>query len=155
MTSNRQQFRYGKLLALLFFSCMAQSSAFAQEKLYDSVAIKLLDKMTSFIGNLSSCSFKAHTIQDETDEDYGLLTHNQYSTDSFQGDHKFQVMTEGHKGKAGYWYNGEKMVYYSFTHNFFGSSEHSLNCKNPHCPGLWRHERGRILTHFNEYLKIF
>jgi hypothetical protein len=123
MTSNYQPPKYRKLLALVLFSAIFQSNAFAQEKLYDSVAIKLLDKMTGFIGDLTSCSFKTHTILDETDDDYGLLTHDKYSTVTFQGANKMQVMTEGEKGKSGYWYNGEQMVYYSFTNNYFGSMQ--------------------------------
>ena len=87
MTITSQQTTIRKLLALLFFSIVFQSTAFSQEKLYDSVAIKLLDKMTSFI------------------------THDQYNTVVYQGTNKMQVITESEKGKSGYWYNGEQRVY--------------------------------------------
>jgi hypothetical protein len=123
MTSNNQPSRYRKLLTLVLFFFIVQSNVIAQEKLYDSVAIKLLDRMANFIGDLNSCSFKTHTILDEVDDDYGLLTHDKYSTVTFSGADKMQVMTESSKGKSGYWYNGQRLVYYSFTNNFFGAME--------------------------------
>lgn len=125
MTNNSQHKTYWKRLALVVFLFIVQLNVHAQERLYDSVAIKLLDKMTSLIGDLTSCSFKTHTILDETDEDYGLLTHDQYSTVTYQGTNKMQVITESEKGKSGYWYNGTQMVYYSFTNNYYGNMQNA------------------------------
>lgn len=92
----------------------------AQEKKIDPVAILILDHMSDVIGEMESCSFTVATSQDVIDIDHGLIKVNQQDEVLLSGPNKMLVHINGDKGKKGYWYNGEQLVYYSYTENNYG-----------------------------------
>ncbi|MXV53005.1 DUF2092 domain-containing protein [Pedobacter sp. HMF7647] len=108
---------------LLFAGAIFSGDSFAQQKFLDSAAINLLDKMTNTIGKLNSCSFTVRSLSDENDSQFGTLSEFNESKVSFSGNNKMQVMSEGEKGKAGFWFNGKNLVYYSYTQNNYGTMD--------------------------------
>ena len=92
----------------------------AQEKKLDSVAILILDHMSDVIGELESCTFSLTSAYDVNDPDYGLIKINNQDEVLFSGPNKLLVHIDGDKGKKGFWYNGEHLVYYSYTENNYG-----------------------------------
>ena len=107
--------KFSMLLAILI-----SVQAIGQEKLYDSLAVKVLDRMAAFIGDLTSCSVLVDTEHDELDDDFGTLTLVGSHEVNYSGHNKFSVVTENADGKSGYWYNGEKLTYFSYARNHFG-----------------------------------
>lgn len=83
----------------------------------DTTAVKILDRMSDFIGGLEAVSFTANISQDVEENRYGLV--KEFSEDEvfMVGPDKMHVQSNGTKGHRGYWYNGESLVYYSFKEN--------------------------------------
>jgi len=77
--------------------------------------------MNDVIGGLQSCSFDFSSSQDINDPDYGRITNYTESTVIFDGPNKMLVRSDGNKGKQGYWYNGEKITWYSFDQNNYAT----------------------------------
>lgn len=92
---------------------------YSQNFQIDTVAVTLLDKMGSIIGGLNSCSFTLNNSNDAIDVDLGLIkyfnTHQVYMV----GPDKMLINSAGDNGHKGYWYNGKKLAYYSYTENNF------------------------------------
>jgi len=107
-----------KLCTILTFLISMQ--VMGQEKIYDSLAIKVLDRMAAFMGDLTSCSVKVNTEHDDIDEDFGTLTIVGNHEVNFSGHNKFSVITENAEGKSGYWYNGTDLAYFSYARNHYG-----------------------------------
>jgi len=86
----------------------------------DSAAILVLDHMSDMIGSLSSVSYSLSVTHDVQDPDYGTIarfaTHQVYMT----GPDRMHVNSLSDKGHRGYWYNGNQVLYYSFTENNYG-----------------------------------
>jgi hypothetical protein len=93
---------------------------YAQEPHIDTVAIMILNKMGTLIGELQSCSFTLETSSDEIDVDLGLVKYFKVNQVYMVGPDKMLVNTQGDKGHLGYWYNGERLMYYSYTDNNYG-----------------------------------
>lgn len=83
----------------------------------DTTAVKILDRMSDFIGGLEAVSFTANISQDVEENRYGLV--KEFSEDEvfMVGPDKMHVQSNGTNGHRGYWYNGESLVYYSFKEN--------------------------------------
>lgn len=83
----------------------------------DTTAVKILDRMSDFIGGLETVSFTANISQDVEENRYGLV--KEFSEDEvfMVGPDKMHVQSNGTNGHRGYWYNGESLVYYSFKEN--------------------------------------
>lgn len=112
-----------KKILLSFFMLISLMSAQSQEFRVDTIAVMILDRMASIIGELNSCSFTLHTSIDVTDPDYGVLT--KFETDKvyLAGPDKMHVDLNGDKGHRGFWYNGQTIVAYSFEENNFAVIE--------------------------------
>ncbi len=89
----------------------------AQTVKQDTIAIMILDRMSSVVGDLTSVHFKIETRQDEAETDAGIISHFGESDVYFSGADKMLVLSHGDKGHRGYWYNGEQLAYYSFNEN--------------------------------------
>jgi len=89
----------------------------AQTKKQDTVAIMILDKMSAVIGELTSVHITLSVRNDEVDPDLGLISHFELSEVYFDGPDRMLVNTKGDKGHRGFWYNGEYLVFYSFSEN--------------------------------------
>ncbi len=106
------------LFCLIFLGIFAQSRS--QAVSYDTVAVMILDHMSSILGELSSCSFRLNVTADIADPESGTITTHEISDVSFYGpDKMFVSIKGGEKGHRGYWYNGQKLIWYSFNENNF------------------------------------
>ncbi|MEM1001692.1 MAG: DUF2092 domain-containing protein [Bacteroidota bacterium] len=89
----------------------------------DSVAIRLLDKMSSILGELNSVSVDLNTANDRKND----LNENEriFGTHQllFSGPSRMTVHSRGDKGNRAIWYNGEFLTYYSYDENNYVSLE--------------------------------
>jgi hypothetical protein len=108
-----------KIVYISVMTLVLSLSSYAQNSQIDTVAIMMLNKMGTLIGELESCSFTLNTSNDVIDVDLGLVkffnTHQVYMV----GPDKMMVNSQGDKGRRGYWYNGKHLIYYSYTENNF------------------------------------
>lgn len=113
--NNSKGLRMNKILFILVITLSLQ--LYAQDSKYDTTAILILDKMSSVIGDLSSCSYILNTSNDQIDVELGLV--KQFTTHQVHmvGPDKMLVDSRGEKGHRGFWYNGEQLAYYSYSEN--------------------------------------
>ena len=101
----------------LVFLLTIPTRLFAQQSIYDTTAISLLDRMGSVIGDIQSCSFTLNTSSDVIDIELGLIKHFTLNKVYLVGPDKMLVDSRGEKGHRGLWYNGEQLVFYSYSEN--------------------------------------
>jgi hypothetical protein len=97
--------------------------AFAQESVYDSTAILLLDRMGEVIGDLQSCSFSVSTSIDHHGDAIGIIKYFIVHQVYFSGPDKMLINSNGDKGHSGFWYNGNQLAYYSYSENNYAIIE--------------------------------
>ncbi|MUP47091.1 DUF2092 domain-containing protein [Gramella sp. BOM4] len=99
------------LLCLL----MGLSMSSQESSSLDTAAVRILDRMAEVIGGMESVSFTAEISQDVSKSKYGLV--KEFSSDQVYmlGPDKMHVQVNGSTGHKTYWYNGESLVYYSFS----------------------------------------
>jgi len=112
-----------KKLLLIFVGLSVTMAAWAQAPRVDSVAVMILNHMSDIIGDLNSCSFKLATSTDVVDFDFGTIKHTGTDEVSMVGPDKMLVHSYGNYGHEGFWYNGEKVDYYSFSENNYATLE--------------------------------
>ena len=110
-----------KKFCLLFISLTVSLVTWAQGPRVDSVAVMILDRMANVISDLNSCSFKLYTSYDAPDQEYGMVKHFGSDEVYMAGPDKMLVHSYGDKGHRGFWYNGEKITYYSFDENNYAT----------------------------------
>ncbi|WP_194776210.1 DUF2092 domain-containing protein [Pararhodonellum marinum] len=93
---------------------------FSQEKALDSRAVIVLDRMSEVIGDLTSCSFELKTTVDQPHDSVGVIREFFSHDVFFTGPDKMHVVTKGPQETHAYWYNGDIVMYYSFTYNRYG-----------------------------------
>ncbi|HNS18595.1 MAG TPA: DUF2092 domain-containing protein [Bacteroidales bacterium] len=98
-------------------------SAWTQEPRVDTVAVMIIDRMATVIGELNSCSFTLNTTMDVNDPDFGLIKRTWTDEVYLVGPDKMHLQTHGDKGNRGFWYNGWQAVTYSFDENNFATIE--------------------------------
>ena len=105
------------IVTIIFISIFSSLNIYAQDSRIDTTAIMILDKMADMIGELSSCKLTLNSSNDILDVELGPVkyfnTHNIY----FKGPDKMLINTKGDKGHSGYWYDGSKLAYYSYSEN--------------------------------------
>lgn len=109
-----------KKLILLFGLSLLTLNSYAQPAKCDSTAVLLMDRMSDFIGELQSCSFKLNVGEDTRNIDNLMV--KKYSEDEVYmvGPDKLLVNKNGSKGKQSYYYNGTQLAYYSHNENNYG-----------------------------------
>jgi hypothetical protein len=112
--------RKALLLSLLTCSLITLR---AQEPVYDSLAIQLLDRMADILSDLHSCAIHIDVSQTKPDTDYGQLTHFSSHDVKYSGKLKFLLRNSGEQDDSGYWFNGEDIYYYSYRRNYYGHLE--------------------------------
>lgn len=105
-----------KIFALVVVIALAGA---CQAQVYDSIAIKILDRMTDIIGDLSSCKYTLSISKDVEDFDYGKVTRYNTHEVYLAGPDKMLVDSRGDNGHKEFWYNGSKIVFYNFDENNF------------------------------------
>lgn len=93
----------------------------AQERHVDTVAVMIIDRMASVIGELNSCSFTLQSTEDIRHYDYGLVKRTETSKVYLAGPDKMHVDTRGDKGHRAFWYNGASVIAYSFDENNYAA----------------------------------
>lgn len=88
----------------------------AQQKQIDSLAVRILDRMSDIIGDLNSCSFNLHVISDDVGQ-YGLEKKFSKHEVILKGPDKLLVQSNSDDFHKGYWYNGNQVIYYSYREN--------------------------------------
>ncbi|OZV71089.1 DUF2092 domain-containing protein [Winogradskyella aurantia] len=112
-----------KNIFILLLSFTTVSGFSQNESKIDTVAVDLLDKMSSVIGELTSVTFNLETSTDvlndlfENERQFG--THQVHMV----GPDKMAVHSRGDKGNRAIWYNGELVTYYSFDENNYVTVE--------------------------------
>ena len=86
----------------------------------DPGAVMIMDRMADMIGSLTSVTYVVRTSNDVTDPDFGTIARFGTHQVSMTGPNRMLVNTINDKRHVGYWYNGEHVVYYSFTENNYG-----------------------------------
>lgn len=76
----------------------------SQEANSDASAVMILDRMTSVIGELESCSFTLESSNDVEVYPYGLVKQFTHSEVYLVGPDKMLVQSRGKDGHVGYWY---------------------------------------------------
>lgn len=89
----------------------------------DSTAIYIIEKMSSVIGELESCSFEFSSSSDELNMDNNLVKKFSVSKVSMAGPNKLLVQIKNEKGLKGFWYDGLHMTFYSYDENNYVTLE--------------------------------
>jgi hypothetical protein len=109
---------FKKLTKIIFTSLILltaySGTVFAQ---IDSVAIVILDSMSSITTNLESCSFILKTEYDIYNDRLGLVKHTEAANVFLKAPDKFLVKREGDKGHKDFYYDGKTFSYYSADNN--------------------------------------
>jgi hypothetical protein len=108
-----------KIILLAFLIGLYQVS-FAQAIKYDSVAALILDRMSSVIGDMHSCSFEVNIASDVKDPDQGFIKEHISDQVFMAGPDRMLIDSYGPKGHREYCYNGVKLAYYSHDENNYG-----------------------------------
>lgn len=112
-----------KNILLVFLSVLLGFNTFAQTKKVDSLAVKILDRMSDVVGEMSSVSFTLKTQSDELNQDLGVISYFTTNKVYFNGPNQMLIRADGDKGNKGFWYNGKQLVYYSFNENNYAIVE--------------------------------
>lgn len=106
-----------KKILLFLAGLIICMSARSQEPRVDTVAVMIIDRMASVIGELTSCSFTLNSSFDVQNHEFGLVKHTQKDEIYFAGPDKMLIHSFGDKGHRGFWYNGEIITCYWFDEN--------------------------------------
>lgn len=98
----------------------------AQTKI-DPVAVSLLDRMSTVIGELKSCSATVRSCYDITSPELGLVKHSDVEHIYVGGPDKLLICSEGDKGDRRIIYDGQALTYYSLDKNNYARTKVSGN----------------------------
>jgi len=112
-----------KIKLIVFLFILFNYSAIAQKENVNENAVAILDNMSSFLGDLSACSFTLNSSYDTRDNELGLLKKFVINQVNFTGPDKFLVDIKSDNAHKGFWYDGRKVAYYSYTENNYGFVE--------------------------------
>ncbi|MBL8006390.1 MAG: DUF2092 domain-containing protein [Ignavibacteria bacterium] len=107
------------LLLITIFSFVKSETVYSQ---YDSTALMIVRKMSSFISDLNSCSYKLETQYDVFNYDIGLVKHSEVSEVWMKGSNKFFVKKRGDKGEKDIYYDGWNLTSYSYNKNQYATA---------------------------------
>ncbi len=109
--------------SFLAAACLIITMAFGQKSNVDPAAVIILDRMAAVIGELESCSFSLSTSNDVNEYPYGMVTQFTESKVQMVGPDKMLIHSRNDDHHKGFWYNGEEVVYYSYTENNYAVME--------------------------------
>lgn len=104
-----------------------QAKTQAPVRRIDTVAVAILDRMSKVIGELSSASVTIKANYDITSRDLGLIKHSDEEQLFLHGPDKLLWMTDGDRGSRDFYFDGQKLSYYSHDKNQYGQIEASMN----------------------------
>ncbi len=125
-----KQFLAIVLLTLTHFISFSQ----VLESDVDTVALVILDRMSSIIGDLESCSFSVEIAEDTPDNTFfvpedslGLIKQFTSSEVYMVGPDKLLVNSNGDNGHRGFWYNGSELAFYSYDYQYYALLDGEAN----------------------------
>ncbi len=95
------------------------TTSYSQDYLKDTVAIQILDKMSSVFGDLKSVGFKTQVSKDVAFANNFFIKEFTSSQVKIAGPNKFVVKIIGESKEDKYSYNGSQVAYYSFSNNIY------------------------------------
>ena len=107
--------RFCLVVMLLFSSFLVK----AQEKIVDTTAIMILDRMSSIFGELGSVGFTSEMSKDVVYAENFFIKVFSKTDVKIKGPNKFSVRIHGENKEDQYSYNGEEVVYFSFKNNIY------------------------------------
>jgi len=110
-----------KYLVLLLCYFTYSKNACSQLPEQDPGAIYLLDRMSSVIGELNSCTFDVQISRDEYDQNLNLITKHFSHSVLLEEPDKMVVQSTGQGLNRSLWYDGEEFVFYSLKQNNYSS----------------------------------
>jgi len=102
------------VLLLTFCSLIVFSQ---NEKKTDSIAVRILNKMSAVMGEIPALSVDLETAIDKQNE---LLENERFHSQHelhFSGPSKMTIHSRGDNGNKAMWYNGKFLTYYSYDEN--------------------------------------
>ncbi|MHA7130784.1 DUF2092 domain-containing protein [Algoriphagus namhaensis] len=106
------------LLCLLIFS-----ESKSQEVQIDTTALVILDNMSQLFGELKSVGFTSHLSRDAAFSNEANIKEFVTTTSKITGPNKFSTRIKGESKEEMYKYDGDKVYFYSFTHNFYSIAD--------------------------------
>lgn len=94
-----------------------------QNQVSEPSAIMIMDRMASVIGDLQSCSFSLSVANDVEEYPFGIITQFTENEVYMVGPDKMLVQSRSDSHHKGVWYNGDKVVYYSYSENNYAVME--------------------------------
>lgn len=108
----------------------AQTKTQPQVRRIDTVAVAILDKMSAVIGDLNSCSVTIKSNYDVTSKHLGLIKHSDEQQLFLHGPDKLLVKSDGDRGSRDYYFDGNKLSYYSLDKNQYGQIDVPMSLVN-------------------------
>jgi len=108
-----------KIICFVLSLLLIGTTAYSQEYQKDTVAIRILDKMSSVFGDLKSVGFKTQVSKDVAFANNFFIKEFTASQVKITGPNKFVVKIHGEKQEDKYTYDGSQVSYYSLTNNIF------------------------------------
>jgi hypothetical protein len=109
----------------LFFSlsiCIAANVQLAAQRVnMDTIAVAILDRMSTMIGDLSSCHVTVRSNYDIRSQHLGLVKHGDDEQLYMQGPNKLLIRSQGDRGDRSIYYNGKTLNYYSLENNQYAT----------------------------------
>ena len=106
------------LFVIILFLLSFTGKSFAQ---YDSIALAVLDSMSSQIGDLETCSYSFYTEYDIPNKEYGLITHSETGDVFLKGPDKMFIEKKGDKGHKEFYFDGKTFLLYSYDRNQYAT----------------------------------
>ncbi len=116
-----------KKLILAFACCSFLSTAAAKQNRIDSLAVYILDRMTTTMQSIESCSFSVETSFDVSQQDLGYIKHSTSDKVFVKYPDKLRMTLSGDEGRRSLFYNGKKFSYYSLDKDQYWEVETSGN----------------------------
>jgi hypothetical protein len=111
-----------KKFFLSMFICVAITARVAaQREKIDTIAVAILDRMSSIIGDLSSCHVTVKSNYDIRSQHLGLVKHGDEEQLYMQGPDKLLIRSQGDRGDRSIYYDGNSLSYYSLENNQFAT----------------------------------
>ena len=91
------------------------------------MAVAILDKMSTIIGQLSSCSVNIRSNYDISSKELGLIKHTDEQQLFLHGPSQLLLKSEGDEGSRDFYFDGKTLSYYSMDKNQYGQIEAPAN----------------------------
>jgi len=108
-----------KSFLVLSLVCLTLGQTHAQTAKFDTMAVSIMDRMSEFVGELSSCSATVNANYDVNSQELGLIKHSDVEHVYIGGADKLLITSQGDKGDRQMFYDGKMFTYYSVDKNHY------------------------------------